>query len=104
MSPTVATAATPSAASVAPANAANPSPAVGDGAATVDYDTDAGALFINSLLLPLQESLVCTVPRPRTARREPASPVPRRSDRLATKSAFRDPNSERQAKRVVVNK
>jgi hypothetical protein len=30
--------------------------------------------------------------------------VPRRSDRLAAKSAFRDPNPEKQAKRVLVNK
>jgi hypothetical protein len=102
MSPTVAPATTPSVAPVVPAAAADPNAAVGDGAATVD--TDAGALFINSLLLPLQESLLHTAPCPLAARREPASLVPRRSDRLAAKSAFRDPNPERQVKRVLVNK
>jgi hypothetical protein len=30
--------------------------------------------------------------------------VPRRSDRLVTKSAFRDPPPEKQAKRVLLNK
>lgn len=30
--------------------------------------------------------------------------VPRRSDRLAAKSCFRDPQPEKQAKRVLVNK
>jgi hypothetical protein len=30
--------------------------------------------------------------------------VPRRSDRLAAKSAFRDPNPKKQAKRALVNK
>jgi hypothetical protein len=40
----------------------------------------------------------------RGARRQPASLVPRRSDRLAAKSAFRDPNPEEQEKRVLVNK
>jgi hypothetical protein len=30
--------------------------------------------------------------------------IPRRSDRLAAKAAFRNPNPEKQAKRVLVNK
>ena len=77
--------------------------AVSDEALAVGEE-DSGALLINSLLLPLQENLVRTAPRPRTARRDPASLVPRRSDRLMAKSEFRDPNPEKQAKRVLVNK
>jgi hypothetical protein len=69
--------------------------------ATVATNTDAGALFISSLLLPVQDGLLRTPPR---QRREPASLVPRRSDRLAAKAPFRDPNPEKQAKRVMVNK
>jgi hypothetical protein len=65
---------------------------------------DAGAIFINAVKLPLQESLLQAPPRPRARRREPQGVIPRRSDRLAGKSAFRDPNPERQAKRVLVNK
>jgi hypothetical protein len=40
----------------------------------------------------------------RHAHQEPASVIPRRSDRLAAKSVFRDPNPEKQAKRVLVHK
>jgi hypothetical protein len=63
-------------------------------------------LFGLSLLftLPLQESLLHAPPRPRARRWEPQDVIPRRSDRLAGKSAFRDPNPERQAKRMLVNK
>jgi len=65
---------------------------------------DVGALFINSLRLPLEESLLHMPPHRRGVRQEPASLVPRRSDkdRLAAKAPFRDPNLEKQAKRVLV--
>jgi hypothetical protein len=43
-------------------------------------------------------------PRRRSTRPDPASLVPRRSDRLAAKAVFRDPNPELQAKRVLINK
>jgi hypothetical protein len=64
---------------------------------------DTGAFF-ESLLLPLQEDLIPQGPRRRAARPEPASLIPCRSDRLAGKAVFRDPNPELQAKRVLVNK
>jgi hypothetical protein len=73
---------------------------------TVDED-DAGAMFVRALKLPVLEPLVQTPPCPRPRcreRRKPASVIPRRSDRLAGKSPFRDPNPEKQAKRVLVNK
>jgi hypothetical protein len=72
-----------------------------DAAVTATDNIDAGALFISSLQPPLQESLLYTPPR---RRREPASLVPRRSDRLTTKASFRDPNPEKQAKHILVNK
>jgi hypothetical protein len=48
-------------------------PAPVDAAVAATDDIDVGALFINSLQLPLQESLLHTPPRRRAARREPAS-------------------------------
>lgn len=65
---------------------------------------DVGTLFIDSVRLPLQECLLQAPPCPRGQRREPENLIPRRSDRLAAKSAFREPNLEKQAKRVLVNK
>lgn len=65
---------------------------------------EAGALFIDSLLLPLQEDLVPMAPLWRAARPVPASLIPHRSDRLAAKAVFHDPNPEKQAKHVLVNK
>lgn len=58
------------------------------GDATLPNDVDPRSLFIDSLQLPLSETLVHTPPRQRAARREPTSLVPRRSGRLAAKSAF----------------
>jgi hypothetical protein len=111
----------PAAAITSPLNAVGetfqPSPRVGrgvdppsqaeapvDDSSTQQTDADPGMDFINSLLRPIPEALVHTPPRARGARRVPASVIPRRSDRLAAKSAFRDPNPEKQAKRVLVNK
>jgi len=74
-----------------------------DAAVAAPDNIDAADLFFDSLRLPLQ-GLLHTPPRPRAARQEPASLVPRRSDRLAAKAAFRDPNPEKQAKRMLVNK
>jgi hypothetical protein len=73
-----------------------------DDAVAASDDIDVRALFINSLRLPLQESLLHTPPR--AACQEPASLVPRRSVRLAAKAPFRDPNPEKQTKRVLVKK
>lgn len=64
----------------------------------------AGALFIDSVLMPLQENLAPGAPLRRAARPELSSLIPRSSDRLATKAVFRDPNPKKQAKRVLVNK
>jgi hypothetical protein len=108
-------------------SADTPSPAVApDGTATLDSNglaspstpvssrcivsipsnnaVDAGELFINAVMLPLEGGLLQAPPRPRARRREPVCVVPRRSDRLAAKAVFRDPNPEKQAKRVLVNK
>jgi hypothetical protein len=65
-----------------------------------------GALFVETLKLPVHDGLLHMPPptRRRRARREPPNIVPRRSTRLAGKSPFRDPNPEKQAKRVLVNK
>jgi hypothetical protein len=62
------------------------------------------AAFIDSMRLPLQEPLIKTPPRARTARAIDDDWIPRRSDRLAAKSAFRDPQPEKQARRVMLNK
>jgi hypothetical protein len=62
------------------------------------------AAFINSMRLPLQEPLIKTPPRARTTRAVDDDWIPRHSDRLATKSAFRDPQPEKQARRVMLNK
>jgi len=62
------------------------------------------ASFVNSLRIPLVVPLLRTTPRVRTSRAIDDEWVPRRSDRLAAKSAFRDPQPEKQAKRVLVNK
>jgi hypothetical protein len=75
-----------------------------DAAVAISDNSDTGALFINSLRLLLQESLLHTPPRPRAARQEPASLVPHCSDRLTAKAPFHDPNLEKQAKCVLVNK
>ena len=60
--------------------------------------------FIQSLRLPLQEPLITCAPCLRVSRRNDCDLVPRRSDRLAAKSAFGDPKPENQANRVLVNK
>jgi hypothetical protein len=66
--------------------------------------------FIQAVRLPLQEPLLLTTPRAHVPRgRDVASPhdeawLPRRSSRLAAKSGFRDPNPERQAKRIMIAK
>jgi hypothetical protein len=53
--------------------------------------------------LPLQEPLIRTSPRYRVARAIDDDWIPRRSVHLATKSAFRDPQPEKQARRVLLN-
>jgi hypothetical protein len=60
--------------------------------------------FIASLKLPLEEPLIASSPRRRVSRLDDSVFVPRRSDRLAAKSIHRDPNPEKQAKCVLVNK
>ncbi|KAK8458054.1 hypothetical protein SEVIR_3G293402v4 [Setaria viridis] len=62
------------------------------------------AAFIDSMRLPLQEPLIKSPPRTRTSRVVDDDWIPRRSVRLAAKSAFRDPNHEKQARRVLMNK
>uniref|UniRef100_K3ZDB4 Uncharacterized protein n=1 Tax=Setaria italica TaxID=4555 RepID=K3ZDB4_SETIT len=61
------------------------------------------AAFIDSMRLPLQEPLIKSPPRTRTSRVVDDDWIPRRSVRLAAKSAFRDPNHEKQARRAVTN-
>jgi hypothetical protein len=60
--------------------------------------------FIASLKLPLEEPLIASSPRCRVSRLDDSAFVPRCSDRLAAKSIYRDPNLEKQVKRVLLNK
>lgn len=60
--------------------------------------------FAGSLRLPLDEPILHSGPRTRTSRIADDDWVPRCSDRLAAKSAFRDPQTEKQAKRVLLSK
>jgi hypothetical protein len=60
--------------------------------------------FIAALKKPLAEHIIRTAPAPKRSRRPARSLVPRRSDRLAAKSACRDPVPEKQARRVLLSK
>jgi hypothetical protein len=60
--------------------------------------------FIASLTLPLEVPLMQSPPRLRVSCVRDEDLVLRRSERLAAKSVFRDPNPEKQAKRVLLRK
>jgi hypothetical protein len=60
--------------------------------------------FIAGLRLPLEVPLIQSPPRLRVSRMQDENWVPRRSERLVSMSAFRDPNPEKQAKRVLLSK
>jgi hypothetical protein len=60
--------------------------------------------FIAGLKLPLETPLISLPPRLRVSRMRDDNWVSRRSVRLAAMSAFRDPNPEKQAKRVLLGK
>lgn len=60
--------------------------------------------FIESLRLPPQTPILRSPPRARMPRDGAGSWVPRRSTWLAAKAPFKDPNPEKQAKRVLVHK
>ena len=60
--------------------------------------------FIEGLKLPLDKPFIQSPPRLRVSCVPVAHLVPRRSDRLAAKSVYRDPKPEKQAKRVMLNK
>jgi hypothetical protein len=60
--------------------------------------------FIASLKLPPEEPLIASSQRCCVSRLDDSVFVPRRSDRLAAKSIYHDPNPEKQAKRVLLNK
>jgi hypothetical protein len=60
--------------------------------------------FIASLKLPLETPLIQSPPRLHVSRIPDENWVPRRSERLAAMSGFRDPNPEKQAKRVLLGK
>jgi len=66
--------------------------------------------FFEAIRLPLQEPVLLTTPRAHVPRGrdngslEDQAWLPRRSSRLAAKSAFRDPNPERQAKRIMISR
>lgn len=77
----------------------------------VDCDPTADQLskpssedFFSSLVLPLEPPLLDHQPALRSSRLVDENWRPRRSDRLADKSAFWDPNPEKQARRVMVRK
>jgi hypothetical protein len=60
--------------------------------------------FIAGLKLPLEKSLIQSPLRFRVSCVQVENVVPRRSDRLAAKSIYRDPNTEKQAKRIMLSK
>ena len=65
------------------------------------------AEFIGGLILPLDQPILVSEPRLRSSR-PPADGDQewqvRRSSRLARKSGYRDPNPERQARRILLSK
>lgn len=69
---------------------------------TANGPTAPAISFADSLRLPLEPPILQQLP-PMRATREDVW-VPKRSNRLAAKSAFRDPQPERQAKRVLLSK
>jgi hypothetical protein len=70
-------------------------------AAAATHSAASVTSFVDSLKLQLQEPLIRTPPR---TRRNDDDWIPRRSIRLAGKSHFRDPQPEKQARRVMLNK
>ena len=58
--------------------------------------------FNKGLRLPLDMPLTQSPPRVRVSRVPVENLVPRRNDKLAAKSVYRDPQPEKQAKRVMV--
>lgn len=70
---------------------------------------DGAADFLDSLILPLLDPIITSTPSahaPRRRRRVDADAdwTPRRSSRLAAKSVYRDPEPERQAKKIMLGK
>lgn len=88
------------------AHGASPSPATASpvvGSPTAQPTTIPD--FIAALKLPIEDPLLRSPPRLRVSRpRDDIDLVPRRSDRLAAKSVYRDTKPENQAKRVMLNK
>jgi hypothetical protein len=60
--------------------------------------------FIKGLKLPLDKPLIQSPTRLRVSRVPVENLIPRHSDRLAAKSVYCDPQPEKQAKRVMLNK
>lgn len=91
------------------ANSPSPTPAVphqnNQATSMVSTPDDPALSFLDAIRLPLDDPVLLTPLRTRVTR-TPADDewVPRRSTRLAAKSAFRDPVPERQAKRVLIAK
>ena len=85
-----------------PSVAGSPTPPPVAGPATVHPTSVQN--FIEGLKLPLDKPFIQSPPRLRVSCVPVAHLVPRRSDRLAAKSVYRDPQPEKQAKRVMPNK
>lgn len=80
---------------------AEPPPSRGNGPPTAETVTE----FISGLVLPIEQPLLQEPPRLRRSMVEvDSSWWVRRSERLAAKSAYRDPQPERQARRVMLNR
>jgi hypothetical protein len=78
-----------------------------DGPSTPIHEMDSPPSvedFIAGLKLLLEMPLIQSPPRLRVSRVRVENLVPRHSDRLATKFVYRDPNPEKQAKRVLLSK
>lgn len=76
--------------------------AILDHAATPAPAQPSVAAFIAVLKKPLPGPLISSAPRPRPTKGCDHGSVPRRSDRLAVKSAYCDPVPEKQARRVLL--
>jgi hypothetical protein len=74
------------------------------GSPTVQVQPTSAEDFITGLKVSLEKPLIQSPPHLCVSRVRVENLVPHRSDRLASKSIYRDPKVEKQAKRVMLGK
>jgi len=84
-----------------PVHGTDPPPSVADSPIVQPTSVED---FIVGLKLPLEKPLIQSPSRLRVSRVRIENLMPHRSDRLAAKSVYRDPNLEKQVKRVMLSK